>query len=96
MDLLNATKMVAGYTLGVEPSGREHLVVVVKGTFALPGNGEEPKLARSRRYRFVVCRYLHRRARLLVAAVEATSHSAKPLRRAAHRQRPCAAKGRSG
>jgi hypothetical protein len=45
MDLLNATKMVAGYTLGVEPSGREHLVVVVKVTFAFPAPGEEPKLA---------------------------------------------------
>ena len=36
MDLLNATGMQAGYTLGVEPSGREHLVVAVKGTFAFP------------------------------------------------------------
>ena len=45
MDLLNATKMQAAYTLGVEPSGREHLVVVVKGTFAFPAPGEEPKLA---------------------------------------------------
>ena len=45
MDLLNATKMQAGYTLGVEPSGREHLVVVVKGTFDFPAPGEEPRLA---------------------------------------------------
>jgi hypothetical protein len=28
--------MVAGYTMGVEPSARESLVVVVKGTFAIP------------------------------------------------------------
>jgi hypothetical protein len=45
MDLLNATKMVAGYTMGVEPSAREHLVVVVKGTFDFPKDGGEPKLA---------------------------------------------------
>ena len=31
MELVNATRLVAGYTLGVEPSGREHVVVVAKG-----------------------------------------------------------------
>jgi hypothetical protein len=36
MELINATRMTAGYTLGVEPSGRELLVVVVKGTFRIP------------------------------------------------------------
>ncbi len=36
MELINATRMMAGYTLGVEPSGRELLVVVVKGTFRIP------------------------------------------------------------
>jgi hypothetical protein len=36
MELLNATKMQAGYTGGLDPSGREHVVVVVKGTFAIP------------------------------------------------------------
>jgi len=36
MELVNATRMVAGYTLGVEPSGRELLVVAVKGTFRIP------------------------------------------------------------
>lgn len=45
MKLLNATGMVAGYTLGMEPSGAEHLVVVVKGTFVLPASGREPHLA---------------------------------------------------
>ena len=45
MDLLNGTMMQAGYTLGVEPSGREHLVVVVKGTFSFPDKAEEPRLA---------------------------------------------------
>ena len=36
MELLNATGMQAGYTLGLEPDGRERMVVVIKGTFALP------------------------------------------------------------
>jgi hypothetical protein len=45
MELLNATGMPAGYTLGMQPDGRELLVVVVKGTFTIPQDGEEPKLA---------------------------------------------------
>lgn len=45
MDLLNATKMQAGYTLGVDASGRESLVVAVKGTFCFPQVQEEPTLA---------------------------------------------------
>jgi hypothetical protein len=36
MDLINATRMVAGYTMGLEPSGRELLVIAVKGTFQIP------------------------------------------------------------
>ena len=36
MELINATRMVAGYNMGLEPSGRELLVVVIKGTFVLP------------------------------------------------------------
>jgi hypothetical protein len=39
MELLNATRMVAAYTMGTEPSAREHLVVAVKGTFAIPDDG---------------------------------------------------------
>jgi len=45
MDLINATEMQAGYTLGMEPSGREYLVVAVKGTFTIPAPGKEPKPA---------------------------------------------------
>lgn len=41
MELINATKMTAGYTMGMEPSGREHVVVVIKGTFAIPEKGGE-------------------------------------------------------
>lgn len=45
MELINATKMVAGYTMGLRPDGRELVVVVVKGTFTIPGPGQEPQLA---------------------------------------------------
>ncbi len=46
MELLNATKMQAGYTMGMAPDGRESLVVVVKGTFRIPERPDhEPALA---------------------------------------------------
>ena len=44
MDLINSTKMIAGYTMGMEPSGRELLVVAIKGTFSIPQDGSEPQL----------------------------------------------------
>ncbi len=44
MELLNATKMQAGYTMGMRPDGRELLVVVVKGTFSIPKGEEAPRL----------------------------------------------------
>jgi len=45
VELINATKMQAGYTLGMDPDGRERLVVVVKGTFRIPEAKGEPELA---------------------------------------------------
>jgi hypothetical protein len=36
MQFTNSTRMSAGYTMGLEPSGRELLIVVVKGTFRIP------------------------------------------------------------
>ncbi len=45
MQLINATRMVAGYNMGLEPSGRELLAVVIKGTFVLPKAGEAVRLA---------------------------------------------------
>jgi hypothetical protein len=42
MEVINATRMVAGYSMGLEPSGRESLVVVVKGTFRIPRPDEPP------------------------------------------------------
>lgn len=49
MELVNATRMVAGYTMGMEPSGRELLVVVVKGTFQIPKAGELVRLHEQQR-----------------------------------------------
>jgi hypothetical protein len=45
MEFINATRMVAGYNMGLEPNGRELLVVVIKGTFVLPRTGEQVRLA---------------------------------------------------
>lgn len=42
MELINATRMVAGYSMALDPGGREQLVVVIKGTFRLP-LPEEPE-----------------------------------------------------
>ncbi len=36
VELVNGTKMAAGWTLATDPDGRERVVVVVKGTFGLP------------------------------------------------------------
>ncbi len=44
MELVNSTGMAAGYTQGVEPSGRELLVVVVKGTFGFSEQGRIAQL----------------------------------------------------
>ncbi|GGD74537.1 DUF2169 family type VI secretion system accessory protein [Caballeronia grimmiae] len=44
MEFVNATRIAAGYNVGLEASGRELLVVVVKGTFVLPKAGEETRL----------------------------------------------------
>jgi hypothetical protein len=40
MELINATRMTVGINMGLEPSGRESLVVVIKGTFRFPQAGE--------------------------------------------------------
>lgn len=45
MELVNFTRMVAGYTMALQPDGRELLVVVVKGTFGIPRTGEGVRLA---------------------------------------------------
>lgn len=49
MELLNATGLVAAYTQGLAPDGRESLVVIGKGTFDLPLDGSEAKLAQIQR-----------------------------------------------
>lgn len=45
MELLNTTRMQAGYTMGLDKEAREHLVVAIKGTFTLPNAGGQPELA---------------------------------------------------
>jgi hypothetical protein len=45
VELINATRMRAGYTMGREPDGRDLIVVVVKGTFVIPRNAEPVRLA---------------------------------------------------
>jgi hypothetical protein len=45
MELINATRMAAAFTTAMEPSGRELLVVVIKGTFDLPATGGAVALA---------------------------------------------------
>ncbi|HEX9749805.1 MAG TPA: DUF2169 domain-containing protein [candidate division Zixibacteria bacterium] len=44
MQLINATRMAAGFTLGRDSSGRESVVVVAKGTFTLPSDGDRSRL----------------------------------------------------
>ena len=49
MELVNATGMVAGYTMGLDPNGRERIVVVIKGTFAISEGGGDLLLADEQR-----------------------------------------------
>jgi hypothetical protein len=45
MEIQNATKLPASYTMGMDPDGRERLVVVIKGTFDISDAGGELQLA---------------------------------------------------
>lgn len=45
MRLEHISQMEAGYTMGMNPDGRELLVVVVKGTFQIPESGQPSVLA---------------------------------------------------
>jgi hypothetical protein len=44
MEFINATRMAASYNFGLDPSGRDLLVIVVKGTFVLPMTGGDVRL----------------------------------------------------
>ncbi len=45
MQVLNNTEMVTGYTMGMEPSGQECIVLAIKGTFNIPRSvNEKPGL----------------------------------------------------
>ena len=37
--------MAVGYTVGLDKTGAEHVVVAVKGTFTIPKRGAAPRLA---------------------------------------------------
>ena len=45
MNLINTTRFLARQTMGMQPDGRQLLVVVVKGTFTIPAAGGEPETA---------------------------------------------------
>jgi len=45
MQLVNATGMQAGYTMALDPDGRERIVVVIKGTFTIPRESGDLQLA---------------------------------------------------
>ena len=45
MRLEQLTGMQAGYTMGLDKEGREHLVVCIKGTYTMVENGAVPQLA---------------------------------------------------
>jgi hypothetical protein len=42
MNLVNPTKLLAAYTTSTAPDGRESVVVVAKGTYAIPDHDDEP------------------------------------------------------
>lgn len=45
MQVLNNTDLLTGYTMGMEPSGRECIVLAIKGTFSIPsGKHDSPQL----------------------------------------------------
>ena len=45
MELINTTKLQTGFTLGMDPDGRERVVVVIKGTYKLPATDCQPELS---------------------------------------------------
>ena len=96
MELINATRMVAGYTMGLEPSGRELLVVVIKGTFVLPKPGE-PRAPADEQLPLVMADTFTGEPGFSAPVYEIDFAPRKhALRRAAGRQRACARRaGRS-
>src|SRR5262249_46563105 len=42
MNLLNTTKLQAGYTMSTASDGRESVVVVAKGTYLIPDREDQP------------------------------------------------------
>ncbi len=55
MNLTNTTKMVAGYTMFTDKNGREHLVVVTKGTFGIPSRATDTPQLLTEQLPLVTC-----------------------------------------
>jgi hypothetical protein len=55
VNLINTTKMVAGYTMATAPDGRESFVVVVKGTYIIPERAEQEPVLADEQMPLVMC-----------------------------------------
>lgn len=55
MNLINSTKLAAGYTTSTDKSGRESIVVVAKGTFAIPADPDRPPELLAEQVPLVTC-----------------------------------------
>ncbi|HWA97944.1 MAG TPA: DUF2169 domain-containing protein [Pirellulales bacterium] len=55
MHLVNHTKLLAGYTMAVDRTGRESLVVVAKGTFTIPDRSEQSPALVAEQMPLVMC-----------------------------------------
>ncbi|TCO70538.1 DUF2169 family type VI secretion system accessory protein [Rhodovulum euryhalinum] len=49
MEIFNQTRFVPAFTQGMDKTGRDYLVLVVKGTFAFPDAGDTPAVAAEQR-----------------------------------------------
>lgn len=56
MERINVARMTAGYNMRLESSGRELLVVVIKGTFVLPKPGEPHGCIERKSVKKLLCR----------------------------------------
>lgn len=59
MEFINSTRLVAGYTTGYDPSGRESLIIAVKGTFRIPDEPGAPLVLHSEQSPLVLSDEFH-------------------------------------
>src|SRR5213594_1738502 len=55
MNLANSTKLQAGYTTFTDKAGRDHLVVVAKGTYGIPVRADEAPQLLEEQVPLVMC-----------------------------------------